>query len=483
MPQTTEDILRKIKSDDMAVISLLLSDLIEEHIRGEGNDKKKLWDRYTQKDVPIYHHTVANYTKVNEKIANDFYGDIVDTKTGYMGNEVTTGLSREFYTVNENFNEEEYKRDRKFLRDWQMQTESIDQNSEMVNMAAATGLGYRLLYVAEDTNEVKTMNLPPWEVIYIADQSLSEAVVAIRYWTIIDKDTTGTGKKYTVVEWYDKENIIYYIDDGQLKNFHIDITKGRMGIDEHLFENVPIIPFINNGLKKGQPEKAITLIDAYDLIVSATTSEIEQLRLSYMYAKGMGLNIDNKFIKQLEQTGMIPLSENGEVGFINKELAIEGIQIILDEIRKNIYEFSDSIDMSKDLGGDMRVIGWQVALLPLENSSKVTERKFTIALRQQYKLLTEYWKEFQQTEIDPMALEFTFTRNFPRDLAGEAEILDSLLGNVSTQTAYSQMSFIEDPEAEIKRLQMERDIFRQEDEELRNLGNEEEEQEEEVNAD
>jgi len=462
MPQTTEDILRSIKDNDLAVTSLMLSDLINDHISGEGKRIEDLWKRYTLEDVPIYHHTVAKYTKVNEKIAHDFYANIVNTKTGYMGNEVTTSVNRETYKVNDQLNEVEYTKDRLFLREWQNRTYSEDKISESVRDTGATGVGYTLLYVPENLNEVKTMNLPPWEVIYIYDASLDEAVAAIRYWMITSKTTAGNVNKITIVEWYDKDNITYYIDDGN-QNFHIDLSKGIEGMQAHLFTGVPIVPFINNGERTAEPEKVTREIDAYDLVMSATVSEIEQLRLAYMYMKGAGMNIDPTFVKELEQTGMIPLGENGEVGFINKELAVEGVKIILDEIRRNIYHLANSIDMSKDFSGEMRVIGWQVALLNMENSSVVTERKFRKSLRQQYILLTDYWREYQQVDINPYAIDFTFTRNFPRDIQAEAETLNLLLGAVSTETAYSQMSFIPDAAAEVKKMELSQSPFREED--------------------
>ena len=79
------------------------------------------------------------------------------------------------------------------------------------------------------------------------------------------------------------------------------MAKGVEGIQPHLFNGVPIIPFYNNGMKKAEPEKALSAIDAYDLILSATTSEIEQFRLAYMFIRSAGLMLDNEYMKQLEQ--------------------------------------------------------------------------------------------------------------------------------------------------------------------------------------
>jgi len=474
--QTTQDILRAMLNNSDGLTSKMLATLIREHRADEGSKRQKLWNRYTLTDVPIHNHKVSNYVKVNEKLAHDFYADVVDTKTGYMGNEVTTTLNRDEYKTNNVLNEPAYQKDRKHLSEFQIETSSEDMNSEMVGLAGATGLGYRLLYVPKGRNDVKAMNLYPWEVIFVYDDSLDEAVGAIRYYIVQSTEYTNDGnslKEITVVEWYDKQTVTYYIDNGDL-NFRLDNSKGEQSIDEdgneiltggqpHLFSGVPIIPFPNNGLMTGEPEKVLSLIDAFDLIMSATTSEIEQFRLAYMYAKGSGLFVDNEFMKELEQTGVFPLPEGGEIGFVNKELAIEGVKTILDEIRKNIYQFSKSIDMSKDYGGDMRVIGWQVSLLNLENSCKITERKFKRALREQYKLLSEYWRTFKGVDIDPSAINYTFTRNFPKDIHAEAETLNLLLTAVSKETAYSQMSFIDDPESEITKMDEETDPFRDAD--------------------
>ena len=459
MIQTTEEITRIIQAGNEDITSKMLADLIDEHRHGDGKRQKSLWARYTLEDAPIMHRVPASYEKVNREIADDFYADVVDTKVGYMGNEVSVTLDKEKYE-----DEAEYDKELEHMDDWKIRANAEDLNSEMVGLAGACGLGYRLLYVPIGLNDIYIKNISPWEVIYIYDQSIDIPTIAIRYYIIkgTEYGDKTTYKDYTVVEWYDEVGVTYYIDDGRL-NFHMDITRGKDGYDTHMFEGIPIIPFPNNGLMTGEPEKALTLIDAYDAILSSTTSEIEQLRMAYMFVKGMGLEISDTYIKQLEQTGMFALDETGEVGFIDKELSDGPVHNILEEIRKNIYQFSKSIDMSKDFGGDMRVIGWQVALLNLENSCKITERKFTRALRKQYELMSAYWKTYQSIDIEVMRLKFTFTRNFPRDLAAEAEILNSLLGTISDHTAFSQMSFIDDPDQEIAKIEAQRDPFREAD--------------------
>lgn len=445
----TDEIIEQIRNDESAITSFMLRDLIKDHQARRGETARALAKRYKQQGLPIQTRRSPNPNKVDERVPNDFYADIVDTKTGYMGNEVSVELRKEAYESDAG-----YDADYEVIADFQTRNYAVDQNSEAVKVAARDGRVYRLLYVPSGRTEIRMRTVPEWEGIMIRDESLGEAMYFIRYWKIKDK-TPGEETERTVVEWYDSTMITYYIStkDGR---FVLDTNKGQGGQQPHLFNGVPVVDFKNNEETQAEPEKAIALIDAYDTVLSATVSEIEQLRLAYLAYRG-GEAVDNELMYVLQQTGILPLGPDGDAKFITKDLAIDGVKVICDEIRQNIYQFSRSIDLSKDMGGDLRVIGWQVALLNLENSCKVTERKFEMALREQYRLITDLWREWNVADINPLDLKFTFTRNFPKDLASEAKTLLDLLGSVSRRTAYAQMSFIEDVDEEIEAFEAERE--------------------------
>jgi SPP1 family phage portal protein len=440
------DIIEQLHVNEAMLTSEMLRDLVEEQRapRGRGRITKQLESRYDQSKVPIKEKRVANPQKVNEKIPNDFFSDIVDTKQGYMGNEVTVELDPQKYGDAEN----------DVVKRFLTLNDSIDQNSEMVKASGIAGRGYRLLYIPEGRNEIRVKQLPASETVVYTDDSLGESIYAMRYWDITDITYGNAGhkqrQKRTKVEWYDREIVTIYLDDGR-GNY------AKIGEFPHLFSGVPIIEFLNNEEGLGEAEKVLDLIDAYDTVISATTSEIEQLRLAYLALKGHVGKVDDDTLKKLEQTGILPLASDGDAKFVTKDVSVEGIKVLLDEIRTNIYEFSRGIDLSRDYGGDLRVIGWQVALLNLENSCKVTERKFKRALREQYRMITDKWREWGEADVDYLDMHFTFTRNFPKDIGSEAKILLDLLGSVSRKTAYSLVSFIDDPDDEIEAFEAERE--------------------------
>jgi len=454
MPQTTTDIVNAIAADNELIVSKMLHDLIKEHDISEGARTRKLYLRYKQdkEGVPIFSKEFASYEKVHDKIPNDFYGDIVDLKTGYMGNEIVIEIDQRKVNADEAKNESE------FLQDFAHENHTGDLNSELVKMAAVTGKMYRLLFVSAEDGEASLMNSEPWETVLYRDASLKEPTIGMRYFTMREYDIDiAAGNKVDAteryrVELYDSETVTYYREnkDGI---FTIDLALpatgafAHTGQQPHFFTGVPIIEFQNNEEDKGEPEKATELIDAYNDIISDATNEIQQLRMAYMWARGVGMKLDEDLEDQLSQTGIWPLPADGEIGFAGKDLsgAAEFVNSVLEEIRRNIYSFSKSMDLSNDKGGDMRVIGWQVSLLRLEMSASVTERKFKKGYDRQFKLLSEFWAQMKKIIIDPKDLRYTFTRKFPKDVDMEIDTLVKAMEVLPLDTAYGLMSFIDNP--------------------------------------
>jgi len=463
--QSTQDILDVIARDNETIISNMLHDLIDEHSMGEGRLQSTLYNRYKQErtGVPIFAKKFANYEKAHERIPNDFFGDIIDLKTGYMGNEIVIEIDERKVTQ-----EAELDRQNVFLQTFGQREGTGDKNSELVKMAAITGKAFRLLYIAARDGQAHVMNVDPWEAIVFYDASLNEPEAAMRYYRVEDvrygdKITDTQKSKRWRVEWYDRDRVTYY-QENDSGHFVIDVeTEGTDGTGRqaHLFSGVPLVEFKNNEEGQSEAHKVLELIDAYDNILSDTASEIEQLRMAYMFARGLGMKLDPELEAFLEQTGIWPLPQTGEVGFINKDLggAAPFVQQVLDELRRNIYSFAKSIDLSVDKGGDMRVIGWQIALLRLEMSAQVTERKFKRAYVKQYGLLSEFWRRAAAIAIDPYSMRFVFTRKFPKDIDQEIETLIKAIEALPLEEAYGLMTFIDNPQEIAEKFRDERPDF------------------------
>ena len=443
--QTIQDIKQAITDGKLETTSLMLHALIDQNELERAGTEKKMHLRYLQEKggVPVLNKTFARHEKVEVRLPNDFFGDIIDVKTGYLGNEISIEVS-------EKLAGEKAVAQNTFLQDWAKKNRTADKNSELVKGAAMCGRWFRLLY-ASKPGDARIMNMPAWECVVYRDAGTDEIVYGMRYYRMTEVTTgvsKGAGasreqeKSHYRVEWYDDTSLTKYEEnsDGEFVEMEPPMR--------HLFKGVPLLEFRNNEEGMSEASSALDLIDAYDDILSDATSEVEQLRMAYMFLKGTGLAINAAFMENVRQTGVFPLTDAGEIGFASKDLNSAGgfITSLLAEIRKNIYAFAKSIDLSEDRGGDMRVIGWQIALLRMEMSSQVTERKFKDSYLRQYELLTQYWGKVQNTaQIDPYSLHFTFTRKFPKDVAQEVLTLVDAIAVLPLETAYGLMSFIDDP--------------------------------------
>jgi SPP1 family phage portal protein len=90
----------------------------------------------------------------------------------------------------------------------------------------------------------------------------------------------------------------------------------------------------------------------------------------------------------------------------------------------------------------------------LESKSITSERNFTSALNSMYKILCSVWKT-KGTVIDYMNITYIWTRNFPLNLLDESQSSMNLKGLISDKTRLGLLSFIDDPEKEMKQMAVE----------------------------
>ena len=452
--------------------------VIIEQIRRAGTDMSDIFNDLIKEYKPIHDHMISNYqrykassapdgvpvfsrkfddpNKKNRKLNDAFDVDIIDVKLGYMlGNPIIYGYDRDLYTKDNVFDTDRYKLDFGVLADFNLANNSEDIDGETLKMAAICGYGSRLLYINQQ-GEARIMNVNPWECIFISDGSLNEAQYAMRYYDMIDD-----GKKRIYIEWYDERNISYYISSEDTANStkeakirFVPYDKNGVSVQAHMFNGIPLIQFDNNEEHQGDCDKVYSLIDAYDAALSDVSSELEQFRLAYMAFYGMVP--DSETMENAKRTGAFGLPDpEARVEFITKELNDVIIENHLKRLEDNIYRFAKSVNFKDEaFGGNVSGIAMKFKMFGLESKCVTSERKFTAALRTQYKILATALA-FKGSKVDCLNMTFTWTRNFPLNLLDEADTTVKLKGLVSEKTRLGLLSFIDDPEKEIAQMELE----------------------------
>jgi len=459
-----KEIIKQIEAGNP--IAAIIADLIAEH-RSRAIQMQNLYRRHKNQSasswseeilpidhdgIPIFAREYDNELKTNHRLHSDFLNRIRLTLVGYMGNGISILVNSKKYD-----SEPLLKKAELTISDFVKFNNELKNNTTRVSDCVLLGTSYTLLF--QDGKDLRTLQLCPWETIIIKDASLDKTMFAMRYWTIEDK---VLDEKYTRIEWYDDKKIYYYRSiknlDDSMSYVPLQVTTLVNGVQKtviskpHLMADVPIIEFPKNEQRIGDCEISLSLQDAYDIALSDLSSEVAQLRLSYLVGQSVGTKLDDAFREQLKQTGILTCRSDGKWYFVEKEIASEAIEKLLDRLERNIYAFSNSVDFtSKEYSGNMPIMAFQLKTKPLEESAKETENMFKKSFLDMYTIIVDFWKRFKSIDVDPLSLSFEFTRNIPSNIKEEVENFKKLKGLISDSLALSRLSFVTDVQEEIER--------------------------------
>lgn len=397
--------------------------------------QRKLYDIYTSVDLEIQHRQFTDDVKINNKLENDFYSSIVNQCIGYL---FGTGL---VYDVDsDKYDKDTYKEYQNDLFKWQIVNNIADLDMETGKYQAICGVAYRICYIED--GEEKVMNIKPWEIIPLEENGVMK--YAIRYY----KTYNAEGNEVIKIDFYDDKFITEYVYGyGTVSN---ETSLKVISKKEHLFKYCPVISFENNEDHIGDFEKVMTLVEAYNRLVSDTQNEIEEFRQAYMVFDN-DAEIDKETILAARQTGAFTLPEGSKAYYLTKDINPEFIQLQKDMLEENIYKFSQSVNMTDEnfSGGTQTGESRKWKILDLENKAIVKERKFEKALREQFKILCSSWN-VRGKDLKYWDIYIQFSRAIPKDLSYLADVVTKLKGIVSDRTLISLLPFIDDIDFEFE---------------------------------
>ncbi len=451
-----QSIIDWLQRQNKEITSGMFRDLIEEH--GENHQRMKdLYKEYTGDGVEILSKK-SIVGRPNNKIPNDFRGEIVDQKVGFSwGNPVS-------YTIDK---EKRSDADAEKFQDFLKINSIANLDARTASRGAICGTASRLLYT--DKSKVhRVINVEPWEVIYIYDQSLTDSVVyALRYWNMERVSTEGVRTNFIRVEWYD-ETTVHYFTQGDDGLFEPDDAKKQ---EPHGFKKVPLVEFPNKEDRLSDFEKVGKLIDAYDLIISFNVDELEAFRNAYLIFTG-DVEIDDQFITDMKQAGGTSLPDGAEAKFLTKDVNDQFVENMLNRLEENIYRFSKTVNMSDEkFSGDSQSgesRKWK--LKSLSDDALIKERYFETSARNMFSVLEDLWN-LAGIKIEAMDIDAQFTQNLPLDLLYHAETTGKLKGNVSERTRLSLLPFVEDPDKELEAIDKEAEAILEMGETIKNVNN------------
>lgn len=319
------------------------------------------------------------------------------------------------------------------------------EDSNYLQDALVYGCAYEIAYI-DEWGKHRFKTLDPKNVIPIYDDTLDQDLVyCIRFWSnkIADKD-------FYIVEVYSQSDIKTYKSDMGFQTFEL------VKEEPHYFGMVPITVFELNNDRVSIFDQVMTLQDAYNKLLSAEVDDFESFADAYLVLKGM-MGTDAEDLADMKRNRALLLDNDAEASYLTKNISDTQIQNMLNNINDNIHKIANSPDFNSDKFMAQTGIAMRFKLVQFENASSAIEAEMRKALQRRIELICAIGN-IKGDNLSFDDVKITFTRNLPTNLIETAQVVNSLRGLVSDQTLLSLLPFVEDSQAELDRLNQQKQM-------------------------
>lgn len=414
-------------SPDEELTDAKLSRFIARHAAESTFRYKQLQDAY-ETDFPIFHKKPKPEWKPDNRIAVNFAKYIVDTMNGYfIGNPIKITVDG---------GEEAIEKYIEFLDQYNDQD---DNNAELSKICSIYGKGYEMYYNDEDGN-VGIIYLDPTEAFMIYDDSvLKRERYFVRLYRDEDNVLHGSVSDQEKVRWFTIKGKIVWNEQEQL----------------HYFNGVPATEYRENKECQGIFEPVLSIINAFNKAISEKANDVDYFADAYL--KIIGTLLDEDELKHIRSDRVINFDGDGEsviVDFLQKPNGDTTQENLLDRLQNLIFLIAMVANISDENFGTSSGIAMAYKLQGMSNLRKTKERKFTSGMNRRYKLIFSNPGNTMKKD-DWVKLHYKFTPNVPANLLEESQIAQNLSGVVSQETQLGVLSVVDNPKAEIERIEKE----------------------------
>lgn len=292
----------------------------------------------------------------------------------------------------------------------------------------------------------RSARIDPRNGILVCDSSVEHNKLCALVW---DRRETPTGERYYALTYYTDQTERDY-RSGNLETAAF-LPCGP--VRNHYFGAVPVIAYENNGERQGDFEQILSLIDAYDSLMSSRMTDKKKFVDALLVFFGMTLapGEEEKLVRERFIDGA-PLDARAE--YIQKTFDEAGVQVLADALVREMHKMTLTVDMSDEqFSGNASGQALKLKLLSMNQLVKGKMGQMEQGLRERFALYN-HWLCVKGA-MDPVALgdvDLVFTINLPINEAETVDMVTQLRGMVDDQTLLGQLWFIRDPAEAVRNL-------------------------------
>ena len=377
--------------------------------------------------MEIYDYAKKDPYKPDNRLVVNFPKYITDTFTGYFN-----GIPVKKSHPDDAYNQA--------IRAFDGLNDMEDEESELAKMACVYGRCYEFMYQNEDTETCVVYNSPE-DMFLVYDNSVKQApLFAVRYG--LDDDNVFQGE---------------YFGPGGNRKLTGSTSALQFGekLDDYYGE-LPVTEFYFNEERMSIFESVISLFNAFNKAISEKANDVEYF--SDQYLAFLGAEVDGDDLKEIRENRIINYfgteATRVDVKFLDKPDSDEQTEHLLDRLQKLIFQTSMVANISDESFGQASGTALAYKLEAMSNLALAFQRKYQSSLNKRYKLFSSLATNVPASQSNAWReLEYTFTRNEPKDIKSQAETAQMLMGITSEETALSVLSVVSDTKAELEKIE------------------------------
>lgn len=383
----------------------------------------------------------------NERTVCNHAKDISDTASGYfMGNPIT-------YNYTDDTDSMKTVMDKLITAFDNAQLDDIDSDNSLD--MSIYGVAYEYIFAREEEAELTVRNLEPEFTFVVYDDSIEQTELFGVYYRP-EKDDVNNETRY--IATVATENFIYTFELTGDGNKEIPLTETPK---EHYMGRIPIIEYKNNKDNIGDFEQQISLIDAYNTLMSDRVNDKEQFIDAILVIYGSILGDDTEETaeakKRLQELKLLEMPLDGKAEYLTRTMDETGVETLRKAIKEDIYTFSHVPNLTDEhFVGNSSGVAMEYKLLGLEMITKIKERYYKKGLRKRIAIFCHFLN-LKQIMLNPNFIMPVFSRALPKNLTELGQLVSNLKGTVSMKTLLQLLPFVEDPDGEVEAVNEEND--------------------------
>jgi phage portal protein, SPP1 family len=406
-------------------------DLVKEYIKKheKGLDRYEYLESLYQGFHRVFDKPSKEVWKPDNRLAVNFPRYITETFLGYAYGVPIKKAHKDELFISQ-------------LEEFDRNNDAPDHEYELAKMACIYGHSYEYTYQNEDT-ETRLAALAPKHTFKVYDDTIKGgAFFDVRYGYKED-GVSLTGEVITATE-------IFELSDREL-----------VGVGVNPYSHLPLTEIVLNKERMGIFEEVAGLVETYNNAIGEKANDIDAFAEAYLAIIGMELGVED--VKNIRDNRFINIwdTDNAKealVQFLTKPTADGSQENLLNRLETLIYQVCMVANISDESYGSASGTALAYKLHAMSNLALTLDRKMQSGLRRRYRLFCSVSSNTVSKDAY-RDIEYTFTRNIPKNLLEESQIAQNLEGIVSHETQLGVLSSVVDVKTELERIENENKIL------------------------